>query len=253
MTGPTRPAYLTIADDLRSRIRDGALRSGDQLPTEQELMADYGVSRIVVRQAIDVLRTEGLVISQQGRGTFVRQRPPQQERVVGNLYGTRATTSPFATATRAAGKAPEWEYQSRRTTATKAIAERLGIPPGDPVMKTSYRFFADDEPVMLSTSYEPLALTEGTPIEQPEAGPVTGVVPRFDTIGVHIDHVVERVYLRSPHPFEAEALRLPSGDKVQDAERIYYADGRAVETANIVAGERYVFTYVVPITPRDQG
>jgi hypothetical protein len=44
--------------------------------------------------------------------------------------------------------------------------------------------------VMLSTSYEPLAVTAGTPVEQPEAGPTTGVVGRMDLIGVRITHVV---------------------------------------------------------------
>jgi hypothetical protein len=52
------------------------------------------------------------------------------------------------------------------------------------------RLFADDQPVMLSTLYEPLAVTGGTPIERPEASPTTGVVGRMDLIGVHITHVV---------------------------------------------------------------
>jgi GntR family transcriptional regulator len=248
-----RPAYIHIADDVRTRIVDGALRSGDKLPTEAEMMADYGVSRIVVRQAIDVLRNEGLVVSQRGSGTFVRQQQPRTRRVLGNLYGSRPTNSPFAEAARASGMTPEWEYQSRKTTAPQAIAERLGIEPGDQVMRTQYRFFADDQPVMLSTSYEPLALTGGTTIEQPESGSITGVVPRMDSIGVHITHVVEDVHARAPRPYEVEALAVPARVPVLYAERTYIAGERPVETAEIVvSADLYVFSYAVPIPPRTE-
>ena len=114
----------------------------------------------------------------------------------------------------------EWEYQSRKTTAPQAIAERLKIDAGAEVMRTNYRFFADDQPVMLSTSYEPLAITAGTAVEQPEPGPTTGVVGRMDLIGLHITHVVEDVQARAPRPYETEALQVPSGVPVIYVERV---------------------------------
>jgi GntR family transcriptional regulator len=249
-----RPAYIQIADDLRSRIIDGEQRGGDRLPTEAELMADYGVSRIVVRQAIEVLRSEGLVVTQRGKGTYVREQRPRERRVVGHLYAGRATTSPFASSARASGMRPEWEYQTRRTTAPQAIAERLKIKPGDAVMRTHYRFFADRDPVMLSTSYEPLAIISGTPVEQPEASPTTGVVGRMDLIGVHITHVVEDVQARAPRPFETEALQVPSGVPVMYIERTYFQGDRPVETADIiVSADRYVLSYGVPIPDPSTG
>lgn len=246
-----RPAYTQIADDIRRRILDGELRAGDKLATESEVMADYGVSRIVVRQAIDVLRREGLVTSQRGSGTYVREQRPRTRRVLGDLYSRRATGSPFAAAARASGLAPEWEYQSRRTSAPQAIAERLRIEAGAAVMRTHYRFFADDQPVMLSTSYEPLSITEGTTIEQPEAGPVTGVVARMDLIGISITHVVEDVQARAPRPYEVESLRMLAGIPVLAVERTYFENDRPVETADIVvSADRYVFSYVMPIPAR---
>lgn len=72
-----KPAYQQIADDIRQRILDGALRAGDRLPTEVDLMAEYGVSRIVVRGAVELLSNEGLVKKEQGRGTFVRDQRPR--------------------------------------------------------------------------------------------------------------------------------------------------------------------------------
>ena len=249
-----RPAYLQIADDIRSQILEGALRADDQLPSEPGLMSDYGVSRIVVRQALDVLRSEGLIVKQQGRGSFVREQRPPKRRVRGSLYSERPSSSPFAAAASAGGQQPEWDYQSRRTTASKVIADRLDIAAGDPVMRTSYRFLADDEAVMLSTSFESLALTGGTPIEQPEGGPVTGVIPRFDRIGIHITHVGEDVTGRAARPYEAEVLGVPVGVPVLVIERTYYAQDKPVETADIVvSSDRYVLSYRLPIPqPPDQ-
>lgn len=247
-----RPAYIAIADDLRSQILDGGLKADDKLPSEPELMADYGVSRIVVRQALDVLRTEGLIVKQQGRGSYVRTLVPPTRRVIGHLYNERPASSPFAAVTAAGGQRPEWDYNSRKTTASKVIADRLGIAAGDPVMRTSYRFLADDEPVMLSTSFEALAITEGTEIEQPESGPVTGVVPRFDRIGLHITHVKEDVTGRAARPYEAETLSVPPGVPVLVIERTYYVKDRPVETADIVVSSaRYLLSYRLEIPGRD--
>lgn len=245
-----RPAYQQIADDIRSRILDGTLSEGDKLPSEAELMSDYGVSRIVVRMAVELLESEGLVTKRQGKGTFVRALKPLNRRVVGDLYSERAGSSPVSASARAAGRVPDYEHTTRRMAATKAVAARLKIKPGSPVMRTNYRFLADEAPIMLSTSYEPLALTKGTPIEQPEASPTTGVVARMDLIGQHITHVTEEVTARAPRPYEFEALNMAPGVPVLAIERTYYVEDKPVETADvIVPADRYTLHYRIPIPP----
>ncbi|MCG5215446.1 winged helix-turn-helix domain-containing protein [Streptosporangium sp. KLBMP 9127] len=67
-----RPGYLQIADDLREKIRGGSLAPGDPLPSTARLAEEYDASLSVVKLAVGVLRTEGLVIGQQGKGVFVR-------------------------------------------------------------------------------------------------------------------------------------------------------------------------------------
>ncbi|MCX5338122.1 GntR family transcriptional regulator [Streptomyces sp. NBC_00140] len=250
MAAQPKPAYQQIADDIRQRILDGDLQAGDKLPTETDLMADYGVSRIVARNATQVLQGEGLVEKRQGAGTFVRGQRPRRKRISGDLYGKRPTASPMRRQTEAEGRRSEWEWQTRITAATKAVAERLAVEAGDEVVRTTYRFFADDEPVMLSTSYEPRALIAGTPVEQPEGGPVTGVVPRLDSIGQHITHVTEDVNARAPRPYEAEQLQIAPGVPVMAITRTYYVGERPVESADIVvAADRYTLSYVIPIPP----
>lgn len=245
-----KPAYQQIADDIRQRILDGVYQPEEQLPTESDLMAEYGVSRIVVRNAVQALVSEGLVTKQHGKGTFVRAQQPMRKRLSVDLYGKRPTSSPMKRATEAEGRRSEWEWQSRRTAATKVIAERLAIGPGDPVVKTMYRFFADEQPVMLSTSYEPHALIAGTPVEQPEGGPITGVVPRMDAIGQHITHVTEDVNARAPRPYESEQLEIAPGVPVITIIRTYFVEDRPVETCDIVvAADRYTLSYKIPIPP----
>jgi GntR family transcriptional regulator len=66
------PAYRQIAGRLRERISAGDLQPGDRLPSEADLMRSYSAARATVRQAVGLLRSEGLVYAEQGRGAFVR-------------------------------------------------------------------------------------------------------------------------------------------------------------------------------------
>jgi len=66
-----RSLALTLVDSLGDRIRDGRLQAGDKLPTEAAIMAEFGVSRTVVREAISKLQAAGLVETRHGIGTFV--------------------------------------------------------------------------------------------------------------------------------------------------------------------------------------
>jgi GntR family transcriptional regulator len=70
-----RPVYRQIADQLREAIRGGRYPEGSLLPSETALADTYGVTRMTARQAVEVLKSEGLVRSEHGRGMFVRQRP----------------------------------------------------------------------------------------------------------------------------------------------------------------------------------
>jgi GntR family transcriptional regulator len=65
------PRYLQVASVLRRRIRDGHWAVGDKIATLEELEREFSVARVTVRQAIDLLQSEGLVKSFQGRGTYV--------------------------------------------------------------------------------------------------------------------------------------------------------------------------------------
>jgi GntR family transcriptional regulator len=73
------PRYLQIADLMRQRIARGQWPLGDKLPSLEALVQEFGVARLTVRQAMDLLAREGLVSPQQGRGTFVIAVPARQQ------------------------------------------------------------------------------------------------------------------------------------------------------------------------------
>ena len=68
------PLYLQIANDIRSQITDGEIVDDEALPSERELTAITGASRVTIRKAIDKLISEGLLYRKQGSGTYVSPR-----------------------------------------------------------------------------------------------------------------------------------------------------------------------------------
>ncbi|WP_409187903.1 GntR family transcriptional regulator [Bradyrhizobium sp. RDM4] len=77
--------YRQVEAILRSRMADGQLQPGDRLPGEAAIRAEFGVSRATVRQALDILQSDGLIDRHPGRGTFIKRpadaEPPEQKRL----------------------------------------------------------------------------------------------------------------------------------------------------------------------------
>ncbi len=247
-----RPAYLLIADEIREQILSGALATGAQLPSDTDLMATYNVSRMVAKMAATTLRAEGLIDSHPGKGRFVR--PARQlTRLARDRYVRNpGRMPPFASDAQAAGADATWEQHSERGTASATIARRLQVGLGDPVMVTHYRFHADGRPIQISSSYEPLAITGGTPIEEPERGTVRGVIQRMDTIGRRVDAVTEEVTARAPRPQERAVLDVPSGIPVIVVARTHWSGETPVETCDIVIpADRYALAYRIPVVDEE--
>jgi DNA-binding GntR family transcriptional regulator len=70
-----RSPYEQLADALRESIRAGDFGPGAQLPSYSALAGEYGVAPNTVKSALTVLRSEGLIVSRRGKGSFVRTRP----------------------------------------------------------------------------------------------------------------------------------------------------------------------------------
>ena len=153
--GPARaaPLYAWLADDMRGRIASGEWAQHSQIPTEAALSRLYGVSRITVRKAIDVLARAHLLNAQPGRGTFV------MEPLV--TAGERAWTS-FTEEMAALGLgASSHVLQQEREFASAHVAKRLAIGQGDMVLHLVRVRLADEEPREIQSAWLPLKLVPG--------------------------------------------------------------------------------------------
>jgi DNA-binding GntR family transcriptional regulator len=245
----TSPTYQRIADDLRRSILDGTLAPGARLPSRHDLARQYKVSDRVGMEAVRLLIAEGFAEARSGSGTYVRRRPEMQ-RLTRSWYTERHGGSPFRASMQAQGRPGVWESSSDRAPMTPAIATRLGAQPGEPAIRTRYTFLSDGDPVMLSESWEPLAMTQGTAVMLPEEGPNAGrgVVERMAEIGQHITHAEEAVSARPALAAEAGRLGIRPGSLVLTIARTYSTSERAVETADIVIPvERYALVYEVAV------
>ncbi len=137
-----QPLYLQLHRALRKSIDGGELKPDDALPSERQLAADLGISRITVRKAIDALISEGRLVSRQGAGNFVTS----PARIDKNF----AKLTSFSEDMRARGHEPRSEWLKRaagRVTPDEAM--KLGVSPGTHVWRLHRLRFADEHPMAL--------------------------------------------------------------------------------------------------------
>lgn len=245
-----RSAFQQIADELRRAIGSGDFPPGDALPSEAQLMEHFGVARMTVRQALQVLKTEGLVVAEHGRGVFVRQRPPVR----------RLAADRFARANRKEGKAAftaETEAESRVGSVDRLrvsiqppppdVRARLQLTGRDRVVTRDRRYLSDGRPVEIAVSYLPASIARGTKIAERDTGP-GGIYARLEELGHELSHFTEEIDARMPTPEERAALALPPGVPVVHLLRVAYdTDDRPVEVCDtVMASDAFVLAYDFP-------
>lgn len=243
------PAFRQIAADLREKIVSGEFAPGTKLPSEHELVETYGVSRPTVREAVDVLRGEGLVVSEHGRGVFVR--PPSNIQRLARARLSREARGRNEGAFLADAKAQgftassnikiRFEKADERAAAFLAVEVGTGLTVRDRVMR------ADGLVAQLAVSRLPRGLTRGTAIEKVDAGE-GGTYARLEEAGHAIGSFAEHVGARMPTPEEAASLQLVGGVPVITITRVAYdTGGRPLEMNDIVLpASLYELTYEWP-------
>jgi len=147
------PLYRRIEADLRVRIRDGDLQPGARIAPEPELMAEFGVSRATVRQALAGLVAEGLLEIRRGLGTYVSAR--RFEHTIGGFYS-------FSREIERHGLQPGTRVLDLRTMpATEDVAEALALDRDTPVVALRRLRLAGPDPLVVETSHLPAARFPG--------------------------------------------------------------------------------------------
>jgi GntR family transcriptional regulator len=215
------PYYAQLADILREIIRD-SLSGGDEaelLPSENELVNTYQVSRATVRQALRLLEREGLVHKVRGKGTYI-----SKHRVRYPLTKMIPTTEDM----QRRGWVPGIKVLSFEEVDTHTpITEALGIDPDDRLYELCRLRLGNEQPVGIQWAYLPVKIYPGL-IEYNLATSLTSLIEaRF---GVVFWSAHEFLRARLPTDFEAAHLQIPSKLPVIYMERITFTpEGRPVE------------------------
>jgi len=215
-----QPASKLIADTIRRQIESGELPPGAQLPSERDLASTYGTARNTAREAIRILADAGLVITDQGKGSFVR--PLTSLISLGNdRYSPRhreTGLSPFLLECAKQGKTGRFEVLGiDRVQPPPDVAGRLGVSARTKsVLRRENVFYADDDPVHRVTTYVPWSIAKGTSLLQADVPHQYGIHGVLEQQHHVMTRIREEVSTRMPRPDEIVALHLRPGVPVLD-------------------------------------
>jgi len=224
------PLYQQLQRALREAIEKGLIGPQDALPSERQLAAELGISRITVRKAIEGLAEDGILERRQGAGNFVGA----PTRIDKNF----AKLTSFSEDMRARGSTPHSEWLKRTEgTVTPEEAMKLALSPGTLVYRFHRLRYADDAPMAIEY-----------------ATVVASALPSLDTVKDSLYDALERAGNRPVRALQRLSALLLSEEhaRLLDAqerdaglmvERLgYLRDGRAVELSHsIYRGDTYDF------------
>jgi GntR family transcriptional regulator len=222
------PLYQQLQRALRTAIENQLLAPEDALPAERDLAADFNISRITVRKALDGLVADGLLVRRQGSGNFVSAR----------VQKNFAMLTSFSEDMRARGRSPRSVWLKRAAgTVTPEEALALRLSPGTPVYRFNRIRYADDVPMALEF-----------------ATVVASALPSLDAVDTSLYEALERAGHRPVRALQrlravlltadqAEHLNAKAGDAGLLVERLgSLRDGTAIEfSQSYYRGDIYDF------------
>ncbi|CAM5322812.1 GntR family transcriptional regulator OS=Streptomyces tendae OX=1932 GN=F3L20_29300 PE=4 SV=1 [Streptomyces tendae] len=225
-----RPKYQRIADTLREAIRSGEYGPGDRLPGENDLMAAHGVARMTARQALSVLRDEGVAEARKGAGVFVREFRPLRRRGIQRLAQQQWGNGRSIWSTDIENRSLDVDQVAvSEEAAPDNVAAVLDLAEEEMVCVRRRRFVLDGKPVLLATSYLRTSLVAGSAITQEDTGP-GGTYARLAELGYEPVHFREEIRSRMPSQDEATQLAMSAGTPVILVCRTAFTDeGRPLE------------------------
>jgi GntR family transcriptional regulator len=195
----------SLTDQVKAHIKQQILNNAyanDRVPPEIELANDLGVSRTTVRDALSRLENEGVIYRKQGAGTFVNRPGLRIRSRLDEIWSYEAVLE-------AHGYEPSIRVlELSNLTADADLAADLDLPVGAPVLLIRKLFLENDQPVILTYNYVPLALVEG-PFEKDDF-----VMPMFtymsESAGQHLSYYLSEIVPVLAEDDLAEILHVPS-------------------------------------------
>jgi GntR family transcriptional regulator len=209
------PLYAQVEDVLADRISSGALPVGTQLPSEEELIREFDVSRTTIRTTIQNLVRQGLVEIRRGRGTFVAS--PRMIQDLTELTG-------FVEDMQVLGRIPTARVVGRDVVpADGLVAGKLAIAPGTPVVQIRRIRLSDGVPLSFDETYLPEDVGRKVMADDLTTEPIfTLLEERYDTPLIEAEYELEAV---TAAPAIAVALEIPVGSPIFLIDRTSYTLG----------------------------
>ena len=231
MTTPEQrfiPRYYEIEQSLRARI--ARLAPGDPLPSDAQLVEEFGVSRMTARNATQRLAQEGIILRVPGRGTFVAERQPLRQ--ADNLLS-------FSDEMRRAGRVPSSRLLEHTVRPADELERaRLRLAPGASVVAIVRLRLADGVPVAIERASFGAALASGLAAADLDRGSLHRIL-------LDLGHVPSRgratLAAEAAGTTDAKLLGLKKGDAVLVERRLIEDQhGAPLElTESRYAGDRY--------------
>lgn len=222
------PIYIRLAGRLREQIAGGQIATGEALPSERDLCAIMGASRVTVRKAIALLIEEGLLSRRQGSGTYVRPR----------IQAPGSFLSSFSEDAAARGEAAETIWLVKLLApATGEEAALLELPRSAQIARLSRVRMAGGEPLAFENAVVPAEMLP----DITKLG--TSLYAALGERGNRPVRGHQKIRAALAGPTEASLLSIPEQTEILRIERLTRrADGRPVElTRSVYRGDRYEF------------
>jgi GntR family transcriptional regulator len=236
------PRYQQIAMDLRERIDSGELAPGDPIPSETEMIATYGVSRITVRHAIAALRASGLVITEHGRPSRVRATQaatsddPSGSVLVFDPSVVRHSDGAFRT-----WDDEGWadvEAPSRYRTTAGRHAAALQLAPDEPVFVLERQLLHTTGVQVMHRVYVPFVTASSVPALQDDPFLTPAALYQALVSAVQALDWEDSVTAAMPAPDDATTLDIPEGVPLLLHTRVITGrDGGSGESSRLAAEE----------------
>jgi GntR family transcriptional regulator len=231
---PALPSYYRVADELRRHIASGDLPPGTRLPTEAELCRRYGLSRGTVIHALDHLERQGLIVRQQGRGTFVVE--PESSEATFHILD-------FSDDMRRQGKVPTTQLlHAGVERPLPDVAEALALSHGGLVIRIERLRLADDKPMAVETRFLAYDICPDLLGEDLESASINRLLlEKFHLPLVRVELTMGVAVLRGR---EAALLKVRSGTPGLRVDRLTWTTGSRPVTLmrSLYRGDQYRLT-----------
>ena len=233
MTDASAPKYAQVVAEIKRRIDRGTYPPGSLLPSEHQLVSEFGVSRPTIVKSLSALRQDGWIDTQQGKGSFVRGRP-----ALADAERSRPADGVLETAeSELTGEL----VQAGVKLAPAHITALLGLPSGARAFVRQLLLSEKGQPAELASAWLPLEVAEGTDLASAE---LLGESLRHHLQvrkKIRFDHAVEQITARHPSAEEAALLSIaPDSPVLSVIVTAYDATARPIQVSDLVLpGQRH--------------